>query len=104
MLRQLAEIEIIELNRRMLWLSSLLMDLVMVSNAEVLAALISMFSKVVRLRFLVVLVAMSYVLGGVTDYGRVAVHVSVSVDSRDQRLVQHHQRPSSTQRRQQSSR
>ncbi|KAE9293972.1 hypothetical protein PF008_g24662 [Phytophthora fragariae] len=102
MLRQLAEIEIIEPNRRMLWLSSLLMDLVMVSNAEVLAALISMFSKVVRLRFLVVLVAMSYVLGGVTDHGRVAVHVSV--DSRDQRPVQHHQRPSSTQRRQQSSR
>ncbi|KAE8909578.1 hypothetical protein PF003_g6429 [Phytophthora fragariae] len=40
------------------------MDLVRVSNAEVRAALASVFSKVVGLRFRVVLVAMSDVLGG----------------------------------------
>ncbi|KAE9144006.1 hypothetical protein PF006_g11004 [Phytophthora fragariae] len=63
-LRQFAEIVIVEVNRRMPWLYPLLMDLVGVSNAEVRAALASVFSKVVGLRFRVVLVAMSDVLGG----------------------------------------
>ncbi|KAE8887330.1 hypothetical protein PF003_g28607 [Phytophthora fragariae] len=62
--RQFAEILIVEVNRRMPWLYPLLMDLVRVSNAEVRAALASVFSKVVGLRFRVVLVAMSDVLGG----------------------------------------
>ncbi|KAE8908944.1 hypothetical protein PF003_g6715 [Phytophthora fragariae] len=62
--RQFAEIVIVEVNRRMPWLYPLLMDLVRVSNAEVRAALASVFSKVVGLRFRVVLVAMSDVLGG----------------------------------------
>ncbi|KAE8889609.1 hypothetical protein PF003_g26172 [Phytophthora fragariae] len=62
--RQFAEIVIVEVNRRMPWLYLLLMDLVRVSNAEVRAALASVFSKVVGLRFRVVLVAMSDVLGG----------------------------------------
>ncbi|KAE8904335.1 hypothetical protein PF003_g12035 [Phytophthora fragariae] len=62
--RQFAEIVIVEVNRRMPWLYPLLMDLVGVSNAEVRAALASVFSKVVGLRFRVVLVAMSDVLGG----------------------------------------
>ncbi|KAE9267111.1 hypothetical protein PR003_g31890 [Phytophthora rubi] len=62
--RQFAEIVIVEVNRRMPWLYPLLVDLVRVSNAEVRAALASVFSKVVGLRFRVVLVAMSDVLGG----------------------------------------
>ncbi|KAE8896305.1 hypothetical protein PF003_g19813 [Phytophthora fragariae] len=62
--RQFAEIVIVEVNRRMPWLYPLLMDLMRVSNAEVRAALASVFSKVVGLQFRVVLVAMSDVLGG----------------------------------------
>ncbi|KAE8879417.1 hypothetical protein PF003_g36598 [Phytophthora fragariae] len=62
--KQFAEIVIVEVNRRLPWLYPLLMDLVRVSNAEVRAALASVFSKVVGLRFRVVLVAMSDVLGG----------------------------------------
>ncbi|KAE8896306.1 hypothetical protein PF003_g19813 [Phytophthora fragariae] len=53
-----------KVNRRMPWLYPLLMDLMRVSNAEVRAALASVFSKVVGLQFRVVLVAMSDVLGG----------------------------------------